>query len=340
MTGNASNAGVRNPPNGAQAGEVRIDPTDPVPGPVEPSRWGDSSASTTPAEPTILVGIPAYNEATSIADIVSEALVFADEVLVVDDGSDDETATRARAAGATVVVHERNLGYGATLETIFRRARTRDAEHLVTMDGDGQHTPADIPKLVATQRAEGAELVVGSRFVDGSDTRMPTYRRFGVSVVNALTNVCMRVRYSAPSVADTQSGFRAYDRDAVEAVFQSGGIGAGMEASLDLLFEVARRGYTFEEVPTAVAYDVDSPSTQDPATHGLALVSTVLRELLPTERVLAASAIAAVAAVIGLTLAVSGTADAASAGALGVVLAGIATGVRRVYPRLVPGVES
>jgi hypothetical protein len=69
-------------------------------------------------------------------------------------------------------------------------------------------------------------------------------------------------------------------------------------------------------------------------------VSTVLRELLPTERVPAAAAIAAVAAVIGLTLAVSGTADAASAGALGVVLAGIATGVRRVYPRLVPGVES
>jgi glycosyltransferase involved in cell wall biosynthesis len=114
-----------------------------------------------------LVGIPAYNEADSIGGVVSSALPHADDVLVVDDGSADATSKRARRAGATVVAHEDNRGYGAALATLFDRAHAMDVDHLVVLDGDGQHDADDIPKLIETQRHTGAEIVVASRFVLG-----------------------------------------------------------------------------------------------------------------------------------------------------------------------------
>lgn len=99
--------------------------------------------------PSIVVGIPAYNESGSIASVVTAAEEYADSVLVVDDGSRDETALVASEAGATVIEHEYNRGYGAALKTLFRAANREEAEHLVIIDADNQHDPADIPRLVA-----------------------------------------------------------------------------------------------------------------------------------------------------------------------------------------------
>jgi glycosyltransferase involved in cell wall biosynthesis len=129
-----------------------------------------------------MVGIPAYNEERTIAAVVDSASTHVDDVLVVDDGSDDETGERARRAGATVIVHEHNQGYGATLRTIFHRAHAANVDQLVILDGDGQHDAADIPKLVAAQQSTRAELVIGSRFAGGSNTGIPAYRRFGLAV--------------------------------------------------------------------------------------------------------------------------------------------------------------
>ena len=95
----------------------------------------------------LLVAIPAHNESATITDIVTETTAFADEVLIVDDGSDDDTADRARKAVAVVVEHERNKGYGGALRTIFEEADRRRASRLVVIDGDNQHDVADIPRL-------------------------------------------------------------------------------------------------------------------------------------------------------------------------------------------------
>lgn len=100
----------------------------------------------------VLIGIPAYNEANAIADVVTEAQTHADEVLVVDDASQDETAELARDAGVTVVEHSSNQGYDGALKTLFEEADTRNTKHLSILDGDGQHDPGGVPSAVRTQK--------------------------------------------------------------------------------------------------------------------------------------------------------------------------------------------
>ncbi|NGM70318.1 glycosyltransferase family 2 protein [Natronolimnobius sp. AArcel1] len=237
-------------------------------------------AATTPAveaTPQILAAIPAYNEATSIDDVVTGALEHADEVLVVDDGSTDETADIAREAGATVLEHEQNSGYGGSLKTIFREAERAHADHLVILDGDGQHDPADIQTLVETQCECEAELVIGSRFEPESETTFPLYRRAGLFVVNTLTNLGLGIVRPSGWVGDTQSGFRAYDRTAIESLATDNTIGDEMGASTDILHHAHHQSFTIDEVGTTVSYDVDNASSQNPISHGIHLVTNILR---------------------------------------------------------------
>ncbi|MEF8801947.1 glycosyltransferase family 2 protein [Natronomonas sp.] len=249
--------------------------------PERPSERPAAEAVSKESTSTVLVGVPAYNEAQSIASVVTNAKAYADEVLVVDDGSDDETNERALEAGAKVATHETNKGYGATLGTIFQYAYVMDVDHLVTIDGDGQHDPGDIPRLIEAQRSSGADIVIGSRFADGADTDIPTYRRVGLAVVNGLTNAGLRLRYSSPGVSDTQSGFRAYRQSAIEAIVRADEIGTGMGASLDILFQAAREGNDIEEVPTTIEYDIENPSSQSPIVHGLGLLLAIFLEVIP-----------------------------------------------------------
>lgn len=239
-------------------------------------------SAATPAErgsPGVLVAIPAYNEAGAIADVVRDASGYADQVLVVDDGSDDGTAARAASAGASTVEHPTNRGYGAAIKTIFQEAYRLDADHLVIVDGDGQHDPADIPELVRTQRSTGAEIVIGSRFVDGAETEMPFYRHVGLAVINQLINLSFGVVRASSRVADTQSGFRAYDRRAIRSLAHDVRIGDGMDASIDILFHAHQQDYRVEEVPTTVSYDVEDANNKNPLFHGYQLVKNALRTL-------------------------------------------------------------
>lgn len=227
----------------------------------------------------VLVAIPAYNEAGSIGDVVRKALPYADEVLVVDDGSTDGTAGRAREAGATAVSHERNRGYGAALKTAFEQAAQCRADELVILDADGQHDPAEIPKLLGGLRDSEAEVVVGSRFVADSETTLPTYRRVGLGIVNTLTNLSLGALRGRSRVRDTQSGFRAYGRRAIESVAQDSSIGDGMGASTDILHHAQSQGYAIEEVGATVDYEVENANNIGPFEHGLHLVSNILRTI-------------------------------------------------------------
>ena len=223
-----------------------------------------------------LVAIPAYNEAGAIADVVSQAKPHADEVLVVDDGSSDDTAARARDAGATVVRHERNRGYGAAIRRTFREADRRDVDTLVVVDGDGQHDPNDIPRLLDRQADDHPRIVIGSRFVGTHRSDIPVYRRFGLWIVNAMTNVSMGTIGSNRRITDTQSGFRAYNAMAIRSLAGDGSIGAGMGASTDVLHHARQHDFNIEEVGTKIEYDVEHASSHNPITHGLALVSNLL----------------------------------------------------------------
>jgi glycosyltransferase involved in cell wall biosynthesis len=222
-----------------------------------------------------IAGIPAYNEQETIAEVVEETLTCVDEVLVVDDGSTDETANRAERAGATVIRHGRNRGYGAALKTLFEQAARRNATCLAVVDADGQHDPGDIEKLVAAQRETEADIVIGSRFVPGAWTNIPLYRRVGVGIVNVLMNLSIGTIGSGSYITDTQSGFRVYSQRAIQSLVEDPDIGGGMNASTDIIFHAQSRGYTFEEVPTSVDYTVVNASSQHPVTHGLELVKNI-----------------------------------------------------------------
>src|SRR5215475_12103527 len=114
----------------------------------------------------IVAVIPAYNASLTISAVVRKARTQLSRVFVVDDGSTDDTGEQARQAGAQVLTHPRNLGKGAALRTAFSELASAGVDAVVTLDADGQHDPDDIPKLVESFRAGGADLIIGSRWQD------------------------------------------------------------------------------------------------------------------------------------------------------------------------------
>lgn len=226
---------------------------------------------------TILAAIPAYNEGAAIGEVVRQTQKYVDSVLVIDDGSTDGTVGEAESAGATVIEHEVNKGYGGALKTAFREAKRCGVDHLVILDGDGQHDPSDIPTMVKAQQEDGVEVVIGSRFTGEMKTRLPLYRRFGLGVVNLLTNLSLGVVRPRSRVKDTQSGYRAYSRDAIESLATDRTLGNNMSASTDILYHAHSHDYRVREVGTVVDYDVENGSTHSPFVHGFSLVQNILR---------------------------------------------------------------
>jgi glycosyltransferase involved in cell wall biosynthesis len=224
------------------------------------------------ANPFVVVGIPAFNEATMIARVVLEAQKHADAVVVCDDGSSDTTGVIAKRLGAEVIRHERNMGYGASIKSLFKRARELNADVLVTLDADGQHDPEEIPRVVKPIARGVADLVIGSRFLETRGTKeMPFYRRFGAQVITKLVNGS-----SKNGISDAQSGFRAYNRQALERLspFED-----GMGASVEILLKAGKHDLKICEVPSSCKYrngEVDT-STEHPLTHGIGVVMSIVR---------------------------------------------------------------
>jgi glycosyltransferase involved in cell wall biosynthesis len=158
--------------------------------------------------------VPAHNEVGAIAATVAEihAAAPAFDVLVIDDGSTDETAAAARGAGAQVVSLPFNLGIGGAVQTGYIYARAHGYEVAVQVDGDGQHDPRDIPRLLAVLESEPAtHLVTGSRFLEPGGDRSTASRRLGIAVFARLVSALTRQR-----VTDPTSGFRMTDRNGID----------------------------------------------------------------------------------------------------------------------------
>lgn len=212
--------------------------------------------------------IPAYNEEIAIGSVVLHVGKHVDRVVVIDDGCSDRTAELAELAGAEVVHHDKNRGKGAALRTGFGAAS--DADVIVTIDADGQHNPAEIPRLLEPILAGEADMVNGSRYLNGSDKNTPFYRRVGQSVLDAATNL-----NSGLDITDTQSGFRAFGAQTVP-VFRFKEDGLAIESSM--LADAARAGLRVKEVEIGVRYDVDC-STENPVSHGVRVLVKVLHDM-------------------------------------------------------------
>jgi glycosyltransferase involved in cell wall biosynthesis len=224
-------------------------------------------------QPLIVIGIPAYNEERSIAKVVLQARKYADVVVVCDDGSSDMTGEIAEELGAVVLRHERNFGYGAAIQSLFREARRLGADVLVTLDGDGQHHVNDVSGLLQPVLCGEADVVTGSRFADGLENggnHLPWYRELGIKAITKLTKSASRC-----DVSDAQNGFRAYNRQALERL---GLEENGMGVSVEILVRAKELGLRLAEASVACDYkDVERPSTHNPLRHGASVITSLVR---------------------------------------------------------------
>ena len=214
----------------------------------------------------IVVVIPAHNEERFIGSVVLKARRYADKVIVVDDGSSDDTAAIAEAAGATVERHEQNRGKGAGLTTGLSLARKLKPRVVVMLDGDGQHVCEQIPQVMAPVLAGESDIVVGSRYLE-KRSDVPTHRVWGHRLFNLMTNGA-----SGVAVTDSQSGFRAFSPAALESIsFHSNGFSVESE----MQFIARAHGLRMSEVPIIILYP-DKPK-RPVLSHGMLVLNGLLR---------------------------------------------------------------
>ena len=224
--------------------------------------------------------IPAFNEEKTIGEVVSSMAAACDEVIVVDDGSNDDTARIAHQAGATVVSHGRNMGYGAAISTGFQCLRALDHGCAVLIDADGQHDAGAVSALAIPVEADIADVVIGSRFL--KDLKgVPFHRRLGVRLINSVYNFGCEHK-----VSDTQCGLRAFSRTAIERIDIES---RGMEASIEMLIVARRKGLRIREIPCSVEYNSSDRMILSPAKQGFRLaryaVMARFREMLNPDEV-------------------------------------------------------
>ena len=221
-----------------------------------------------------LACIPTFNEEGVIEKVIEKTLHHVDKVIVCDDGSSDNTAQKAKDAGAHVIKHEKNLGKGAAMKTLFEYVKKNQADIIVTIDGDGQFLPEEIPQLIIPILEKKADIVIGYRFEDNEE--MPAYRKFGNKMLDKMTNLATDLPFR-----DTQSGFRAYTKNAIEQIeFITNGFGADSE----ILVSASKKGLKISERKVTVLYDTGSKtSTKNPISHTTGVISSLI-ELIALQK--------------------------------------------------------
>ena len=188
--------------------------------------------------------IPAYREAAHIEGVVRRVRAQLSHVLVVDDGSPDETAQQARQAGAEVIVHPKNRGKGAAIKTGFKALLERDFDYVLILDGDGQHLPEEIERFLSVAASAPCGLILGNRM----------HKTDGMPLVRRLTNRCMSRLISwlcRQPIPDTQCGFRMIHRELIPSLFCESN---AYDYETEMLFIASRNGHRIGSVPVTTVY--------------------------------------------------------------------------------------
>ena len=216
----------------------------------------------------IIVGIPAFNEEKNIAVVITQLKKIVDKIIVCNDGSTDLTSKIAEELGVIVINHEKNLGYGAAIRSIFLKSKDLDGDILVTFDADGQHRVDDINKVINPIINGKSDLVIGSRFLDESEKEVPQYRKVGIKVITKITNVTIKKQ-----LTDSQSGFRAYSKKVLTELNPSD---AGMGISTEILIKASSKNFRISEVPIKITYSGDT-STHNPISQGSSVIISTIK---------------------------------------------------------------
>jgi polyprenyl-phospho-N-acetylgalactosaminyl synthase len=222
------------------------------------------------ARSAVWVVVPAYNEGGAISDTLATLVELPYRVLVIDDGSIDDTWERARDAGVTVLRHACNLGQGATLQTGFTYAlRQRDTGYVVSFDADGQHNAADIPRMLAPLMSGECDVTLASRFAPGGVASDITT---GKKLVLRLAVLLARAMTGLP-LTDTHNGLRAFTAAAARRISLTQN---GMAHASEILSQIASRKLRFIEVPATVHYTAYSRAKGQTLSNGLNILWDIL----------------------------------------------------------------
>ena len=216
----------------------------------------------------VSIGIPAYNEEKNIAAIIIKLRKIVDIVIVCNDGSNDSTAEIAENLGAIVINHEKNLGYGSAIKSIFKKSKEIGSDILVTFDADGQHRIEDIKKVIEPIQNGDVDLVIGSRFLDNTKGKIPEYRKIGINIITKITNSTLKKK-----ITDSQSGFRAYSKNLISKLNISD---IGMGISTEILIKASSLNFKIAEVPIIIQYEGNT-STHNPVSHGTSVLLTTIK---------------------------------------------------------------
>jgi len=216
----------------------------------------------------ITIGIPAYNEEKNIAKVIVKLKKISDEIIVCNDGSSDLTSEIAKNLGVIVIDHENNLGYGAGINSIIKKAKEIDTDILVTFDADGQHRVEDVKKVIEPIKNGDADLVIGSRFLSKTKEKIPEYRKIGINIITKVTNAGLKKK-----ITDSQSGFRAYSKDLISKLDISD---MGMGISTEILIKTNSLGFRITEIPITILYE-GKTSTQNPISHGTSVLFSTIK---------------------------------------------------------------
>lgn len=216
----------------------------------------------------ITLGIPAYNEERNIGSIIAKLSKIVNKIIVCNDGSSDLTEPIAKKMGAIVISHQKNLGYGAAIRSIFLKAEELNADVLVTFDADGQHRVEDIQTVLEPILKNEADIVIGSRFLNHENKNVPKYRKQGIKTITSIANTSLDIK-----LTDSQSGFRAYTKRVLKEIVPSE---YGMGVSTEILIKANKRGFRIKEVPITILYEGDS-STHNPVSHGASVILSTMK---------------------------------------------------------------
>ena len=216
----------------------------------------------------ITIGIPAYNEEKNISTIIRKLQKITTKIIVCDDGSTDSTAKIAKEMGVLVLQHEKNLGYGSAIRSIFLKAREENSESLITLDSDGQHRIEDIQTILKPLQNKEADLVIGSRFLNDDGKNVPSYRKVGIKLLTKLANTSLE-----DNITDSQSGFRGYSQKIIQNITPSE---SGMGVSNEILIKASKQGLKIVEVPIIILHDGNT-STHNPISHGSSVLISTLK---------------------------------------------------------------
>lgn len=217
-----------------------------------------------------LACIPAFNVQEQISDVIIKSLKIVDRVIVCDDGSTDQTSEFAKNSGATVLKHDKNLGKGEALKTLFEYAKKLDADIIVTIDGDGQFLPEEMEFLIEPISNSNFDIVIGNRFSKLEE--MPQYRKIGNKMLDKFTKIAADLPFS-----DSQSGFRSYSKNAIHEIkFTSKGFGVDSE----ILIDAFHKELKITERNVTVLYDTGyKTSTKNPVSHTMTVIGTIIESI-------------------------------------------------------------